>query len=99
MAATVQHNRARSRYEISVDDRIVGTYHGTNDLYVPNGTYKPVCGVYVDVFTCDPPDFDFGASPQLFTDAKGRRMVGDLQKGVRSHLCGFRCASIPRRPR
>ena len=26
------------------------------------------------------------------------RVVGDLQKGVRSHLCGFRCASIPRRP-
>jgi outer membrane protein assembly factor BamB len=81
-----EHPNTNALLAIDVDrrhrtfGRIVGSYHGTNDLYVPNGTYKPVCGVYVDVFTCDPPDFDFGASPQLFTDASGRRMVGDLQK-------------------
>jgi polyvinyl alcohol dehydrogenase (cytochrome) len=81
-----EHPHTNALLAIDVDPRhrafghIVAAYHGTNDLYVPQGTYKPVCGVYVDVFTCDPPDFDFGASPQLFTDAKGRRMVGDLQK-------------------
>jgi polyvinyl alcohol dehydrogenase (cytochrome) len=59
--------------------RIVGSFHGTTDLYVDGATYKPVCDVYVDVFTCDPPDFDFGASPQLFR-LHGRTYVGDMQK-------------------
>ena len=36
MAATVQHNRARSRYEISVDDRVVGfaDYQQEDDTFV-----------------------------------------------------------------
>jgi hypothetical protein len=36
MAATVQHNRARSRYEILVDDRVVGfaDYQQEDDAFV-----------------------------------------------------------------
>ena len=39
-----------------------------------------MCDAYVDVFTCELMDYDFGASPQLFTDADGRLLVGDFQK-------------------
>jgi outer membrane protein assembly factor BamB len=81
-----EHPNTNAIIKIDVDRRrptfgqLLGTYHGTNDLYVPGGTHKPACAVYVDVFTCDPPDFDMGASPQLFTDTAGRRLVGDHQK-------------------
>ena len=36
MATTVQHNRARSRYEILVDDRVIGfaDYHLVDDTVV-----------------------------------------------------------------
>jgi polyvinyl alcohol dehydrogenase (cytochrome) len=71
--------------------RVVGSYHGTNDLYISGsaGKFKPVCQVYVDVFTCDPPDFDFGASPQLFT-VRGHRYVGDMQKAGVYHVADAR---------
>ena len=59
--------------------QVVGAFHGTTDLYVDGGTSKPLCQVYIDVFTCDPPDFDFGASPQLFR-RHGVTYVGDMQK-------------------
>jgi polyvinyl alcohol dehydrogenase (cytochrome) len=66
---------------------IVGVYHGTQDLYLEGsaGTFKPVCAIYVDVFTCDPPDWDFGASPQLIT-LDGKRYVGAMQKSSDYHL-------------
>jgi polyvinyl alcohol dehydrogenase (cytochrome) len=60
--------------------QLVDHYHGTNDQYVDAVNHKPTCAAYVDVFTCENFDLDFGASPQLFTDKDGRAMVGALQK-------------------
>jgi hypothetical protein len=64
---------------------IVGHYKGNNDTYVDGVTYKPVCDAYVDVFTCETSDFDFGASPQLF-DLNGVPAVGGMQKAGVYHV-------------
>jgi outer membrane protein assembly factor BamB len=86
-----EHPNTNSLLKIDVDrsratfGQIVAGYHGTPDLYAQGATYKPHCEAYVDVFTCETSDFDFGASPQLFTDAGGRSLVGDMQKGSVYH--------------
>jgi len=80
-----EHPNTNSILKVDIDPtratygEIVAHYHGTNDQYVDGVTYKPVCDNYVDVFTCETSDFDFGASPQLF-DMGGTPMVGDTQK-------------------
>ncbi len=87
-----EHPNTNSILKIDVDPHrptfgaIVAHYHGTNDQYVDGLTTKPQCAAYVDVFTCETSDFDFGATPQLFTDASGRSVVGDHQKSGVYHV-------------
>ena len=72
-----EHPNTNAILKIDVDPsrptfgRIVGSYHGSLDQYLDALSSKPVCEAYVDVFTCELMDYDFGASPQLFTDAEG----------------------------
>jgi len=68
--------------------KIVGHFNGTVDQYVPAMEQLPC----VDIPGNPPPyypqglgkcmdqDYDFGSSPNLFTDANGQKMVGDGQK-------------------
>jgi polyvinyl alcohol dehydrogenase (cytochrome) len=80
-----EHRYTNAILKIDVDraratfGQIVGYFHGTVDTYVGDGT-KPGCETVPNVATCEFDDLDFGASPQLFADAGGRKLVGDLQK-------------------
>lgn len=68
--------------------KILGAYHGVPDEYIPGFSNLPC----YDFPGNDPPyypqgigscgdiDLDFGASPNLFKDAKGRKLVGAGQK-------------------
>lgn len=66
---------------------IVDHYKGRNDQYVNGADRQAVCENFADETTvlvwslgCLMLDLDFGASPNLFRDASGRLLVGDLQK-------------------
>jgi len=84
--SATEHENTNSILKIDVDrarptfGQIVDHYHGTKDQYIDAVNHKPTCQAYVDVFTCENFDLDFGASPQLFPDSNGRQLVGDLQK-------------------
>ncbi|HEU0130572.1 MAG TPA: PQQ-binding-like beta-propeller repeat protein [Mycobacteriales bacterium] len=81
---------------------IVGSYKGDIDEYVPSTQDLPC----VDFTGNNPPyypqglgscgdlDLDFGASPNLFTDAAGRRLVGAGQKSGVYHV--FDAATMDR---
>jgi outer membrane protein assembly factor BamB len=60
--------------------QIVDSYKGITDLYLANATYKPACEETNLIVPCEPLDVDFGGSPNLWTDDRGRTFVGDLQK-------------------
>jgi outer membrane protein assembly factor BamB len=76
--------------------RIVAAYKGNVDQYeLSQLTQTPVCaaseGTPLDTFPLDDPgcgqlDLDFGASPNLFRDATGNLVVGDLQKSGYYHV-------------
>ena len=72
----------RSRHTFG---RIVDYYAGTPDAAFPI-EHLPTCQasrgqiIYVVSVACTHEDVDFGASPQLFRDASGRQIVGELQK-------------------
>ena len=66
---------------------IVDHYKGRPDQYVPGADRQAVCDNFGDETTvlvwslgCLMLDLDFGASPNLFRDASGRLVLGDLQK-------------------
>jgi polyvinyl alcohol dehydrogenase (cytochrome) len=65
--------------------RIVQSYSGRPDAKFPIEAL-PSCQasqgqiIYAVSAACTHEDVDFGASPQLFRDASGRRVVGELQK-------------------
>ena len=66
---------------------IVDHYKGRNDQYVSGADRQAVCDNFADETTvlvwslgCLMLDLDFGASPNLFRDAEGRLLLGDLQK-------------------
>ena len=66
---------------------IVDHYKGRNDQYVSGADRQAVCDNFADETTvlvwslgCLMLDLDFGASPNLFRDASGRLLMGDLQK-------------------
>ncbi|HEX9712559.1 MAG TPA: PQQ-binding-like beta-propeller repeat protein [Actinomycetota bacterium] len=65
---------------------IVDAYKGNSDQYFPGLHRQPVCDnlgddvVVVWSLACLQLDLDFGASPNLFTNAIGQTMVGALQK-------------------
>jgi polyvinyl alcohol dehydrogenase (cytochrome) len=66
--------------------QIVSAYKGNPDQYVDGLDRQPVCDNFGDQIVvvwsqaCLQMDLDFGASPNLFTDAQGRKVVGALQK-------------------
>jgi outer membrane protein assembly factor BamB len=66
---------------------IVDHYKGRTDQYVSGADRQAVCENFADETTvlvwslgCLMLDLDFGASPNLFRDADGRLVLGDLQK-------------------
>lgn len=75
--------------------QIVGSYKGNVDQYsstLQALTQTPACADTADQnFGADNPvcgqlDLDFGAAPNLFRDASGRLLVGDLQKSGVYHV-------------
>ena len=75
--------------------KIVDSYKGNVDQYTETLqalTRTPACAETADQnFGADNPvcgqlDLDFGASPNLFRDPKGRLLVGDLQKSGVYHV-------------
>lgn len=66
---------------------IVASYKGNVDQYYPGLDDNPICERFAEETVilvwsagCVMLDLDFGASPNLFRDASGRLLVGDLQK-------------------
>jgi outer membrane protein assembly factor BamB len=66
---------------------VIDHYKGRPDQYVPGADRQAVCENFADETTvlvwsvgCLMLDLDFGASPNLFRDAAGRLVLGDLQK-------------------
>lgn len=66
---------------------VVGGYKGNVDQYYPGLDQQPLCDILGETIiyvawsvTCLQLDLDFGASPNLFEDALGRTVVGELQK-------------------
>jgi outer membrane protein assembly factor BamB len=66
---------------------VVDHYKGRPDQYVEGADRQAVCENFADETTvlvwsvgCLMLDLDFGASPNLFRDDKGRLILGDLQK-------------------
>lgn len=66
---------------------VVDHYKGRPDQYVEGADRQAVCENFADETTvivwslgCLMLDLDFGASPNLFKDEKGRLVLGDLQK-------------------
>lgn len=66
---------------------IVAHYKGNVDQYYPGIDKQPVCENFRDETTvlvwslgCFMLDLDFGGSPNLFRNAEGRLLIGDLQK-------------------
>jgi polyvinyl alcohol dehydrogenase (cytochrome) len=84
----VDLNRKRSTF-----GQIVSSYKGNTDQGVDGVNQKPACAAYVDVFTCEVGDYDFGGSAQLYTDSHGRKLVGDVQKSGVYHAADRRTMS------
>jgi outer membrane protein assembly factor BamB len=67
--------------------RIVDYYRGTSESLNTGADQQPVCqqvatgkNFYAIEALCIHTDVDFGASPALWRDRRGRRIVGELQK-------------------
>jgi polyvinyl alcohol dehydrogenase (cytochrome) len=91
-----QAEHANSNAVIKIDlDRasptfatVLGSYHGTVDEYVPGFSDLPCQDLPNNnppyypqgVGSCGDIDLDFGAAPNLFRDASGRKLVGAGQK-------------------
>jgi polyvinyl alcohol dehydrogenase (cytochrome) len=73
---------------------ILGSYKGTIDEYVPGFSDLPCFDVPGNpppyypqgIGACGDIDLDFGSSPNLFTDARGRKLVGAGQKSGVYHV-------------
>ena len=82
----VDFDRTRSTF-----GEIVASYRGDSDAN-PALVNTPQCQLLGDIplagygFFCGQQDIDFGASPQLFTDSTGRKLIGDLQKSGVYHV-------------
>lgn len=88
-----EHERTNALLRIDADQagsrfgEIVDVYKGTVDHYYPGLDRQPACSSAPDVeygdawsATCLQLDLDFGASPNLFRDARGNLLLGALQK-------------------
>ena len=96
----VQHERTNAIVKIDVNPQrrtfgtIVGHYTGTLDEYVEGFEDMPCADVPGNpppwypqgTGACADQDLDFGASPNLFRDAKGRLLVGAGQKSGEYHV-------------
>jgi len=95
------HEHARSDALVKIDlnrdstnfGEIVASYKGVSDTVVPDASHQPACDTKDDIYysysfstTCLAVDLDFGASPNLFTDANGHKRIGDLQKAGIYHI-------------
>jgi len=99
---TVEHPHTNAILKIDVDrDRstfgtVVASYKGNVDQYdaaLQTVSQLPTCAASetntqwpLDDPVCGQLDLDFGASPNLMTDAAGRLLVGDLQKSGTYHV-------------
>jgi polyvinyl alcohol dehydrogenase (cytochrome) len=78
--------------------QIVGSYKGTIDEYVPAFSQLPCYDFPSNnppyypqgIGSCGDTDLDFGASPNLFKDASGRKLVGAGQKSGVYHVIDAR---------
>jgi outer membrane protein assembly factor BamB len=82
--------------------QIVASYRGTPEQYIEGLDGQPACDLAGNIqwgqgtdgspqssgnsLTCLQQDLDFGASPALFKDAAGHRVVGELQKSGIYHV-------------
>ena len=95
-----EHPHANSVVKYDLDRRsrtfgqIVGHYKGQIDEYVPGLSQMP-CYDFPNnhppyypqgIGACGDIDLDFGSSPNLFTDASGRKLVGAGQKSGVYHV-------------
>lgn len=89
----IEHRHANSLIKIDGDPasptygEITHAFKGNPDQYIAGLDRQPLCDelgedlVYVAwSLACLQLDVDFGASPNLFTDSNGRKVVGALQK-------------------
>ena len=106
MSKTMEHPHTDAILKLDIDrDRptfgtVVASYKGNVDQY--DGTLQtlsqlPTCSVSdlnatwpLDDPVCGQLDLDFGASPNLMTDAAGQLLVGDLQKSGTYHVAHAR---------
>jgi outer membrane protein assembly factor BamB len=90
-ASPHQNPRTDSLVKIDVDPasptfgQILGSQRGTSDSYpAPADVNSPTCNTNlqwpVGRFTCAQFDYNFLASPNLFTDSNGRQLFGQMQK-------------------
>ena len=90
-ASEKQHPRTNSLLKINVDPdskkfgKILASFRGTSDSYpAPQDVDSPTCQSDlqwpVGRFSCAQFDFNFLASPNLWTNSEGRQMLGGLQK-------------------
>lgn len=74
--------------------KILGAYKGTVDEYIPGASELPCIDIPGNpppyypqgIGACGDIDLDFGASPNLFTDTSGRKLVGAGQKAGIYHV-------------
>jgi len=99
---TVEHAHTNAILRIDVDrsrttfGTVVASYKGNVDQYdaaLQAVSQLPTCAASetntqwpLDDPVCGQLDLDFGASPNLMTDAAGRLLVGDLQKSGTYHV-------------
>ncbi len=102
MSKTQEHPHTNAILKVDVDrDRptfgtVVAAYKGNVDQYdatLQVLSQQPVCAASelnaqwpLDDPACGQLDLDFGASPNVMTDASGRLLVGDLQKSGTYHV-------------
>ena len=90
-ASEKQHPRTNSLLKIDADPKsptfgaILASHRGTSDSYpFPQDVDSPLCQTELQWplgrYSCAQFDFNFLASPNLWTNANGRQMFGGLQK-------------------
>jgi polyvinyl alcohol dehydrogenase (cytochrome) len=92
------HTDAILRFDVDPRSKtfgeITGAYKGTVDEYFPQYSSLPCYDIPGNpppyypqgIGSCGDIDMDFGASPNLFTDSKGRELVGAGQKSGVYHV-------------
>lgn len=92
-----EHPHTNAILKIDVDQKrdatfgkIVGHYKGDPD-FTPSAYFTTECETLAEAFVagfstfCGQLDVDFGASPNLFVNSEGRKVLGELQKSCTYH--------------